>query len=83
MKICETATNLQVVGRINAASCENATAIYELLRYAEAEHYQEQLTEMWEGWLTNPSTDGYNADQRAEMLAAYKYLKEFLERVSL
>ncbi len=62
-------------------TCENATAVHELLRYAEPEHYQEHLTEMWEAWITNPSTDGYTADQRGEMLAVYKYLNEFLERI--
>lgn len=63
------------------SSCENAAAVHDLLREAEKEHYQEQLTEMWEGWLTNPITDGCSAGQRAEMLYVYKNLKEFFERV--
>ena len=62
-------------------TCEKATAVHNLLRYADNDHYEEHLTEMWEGWLTNPIIDGYNAEQRAEMLAVYKYLKEFLERI--
>lgn len=70
-------------GREGAVNIENAAAVYDLLRYAEKEHYQQQLTEMWEAWITNPCVDGYNADQRGEMLAAYKYLNEFLKRITL
>lgn len=57
---------------------ELTAELNDLLSYAEPEHYQHVLTDLWEGWLTSPDSSAADHRQRAEKLEAYKRLIELL-----
>jgi hypothetical protein len=61
---------------------DKITAVDELLKNEDVPAMKEKLTEMWECWVTNDYNDNTRARERADMLYAYKYLKQFLNRIS-
>lgn len=52
-------------------------AIKKLLEQANANEYRDALTEMFEGWLTSPDTNGTDHISRSEKLVLYKELDAF------
>jgi hypothetical protein len=56
-------------------------AVKRLLKEAEASHYRQQLTEMWESYITNPLTNNTTEIERMEKLYTWKNLCEFLKQI--
>lgn len=60
----------------------NAKAVHDLLRIDDPNTFIDDLTEMWEAWITSDLTDGATASQRAQKLMSYKALCEMLRNIS-
>lgn len=65
-----------------ATPCKNAEAVNELLRIADPDYFIENLTDMWETWVTSDLTDSATASMRADRLITYKTLCEMLRKIS-
>ena len=60
---------------------ELAAELGDLLSHADTCHYQQVLTDMWEGWLCSPDSSANSHLERAEKLEAYKRLSKLLEHI--
>jgi hypothetical protein len=56
-------------------------AVNELLGSQSAITYQEELEEMFEGWITSYLGNGLNENDRARIWFCYRVLKEFFEGI--
>ena len=65
-----------------ASQCKNAEAVKQLLDIDDPQHLLDNLTDMWEVWVTSDVIDGSPASTRADMLLTYKGLREMLRTIS-
>lgn len=57
---------------------ELTAELSDLLSHAGTDHYQQVLTDLWEGWLCSPDSSANSHIERAEKLEAYKQLSKLI-----
>lgn len=62
--------------------CKNAEAVRNLLRMNDPEKYIENLTDLWETWISSDLTDSADHVLRSDMLMTYKSLCEMFRTIS-